>query len=413
MNAVAIDQLRRWERTALAIAAVAAILAIVLGLRTTTAVVPAWRLAAFICLQPALGSLIFLLIHRLTGGQWMDGLAPFLLAGTRLLPWIWVLILPLVIFPLAGQPRLARHADHATSAFARSAAPAPPSPAPTPVASSDDRSETANAVPALEAVMAESTSRHLGAPLRWYFSRPMMIARALFYAVAFFLYAAGARRAFRATTTLRWFGPFGLISLVILLHLLATDWLNLLDPGWYSTAFPLVWITAQAVAGLGAATAAAVLAGAQPEQRGTSSHIRGIDWGNLLLASVMSWAYVTFLQFLIIWSGNLPAETSWYRHRSSGGWLWLLIGVAVIEFATPFFLLLSRGVKRRRRGLAVAALILLAGQGAYTIWLIAPAFPRATSHAPGLMAVVLLAAVMLFLNRYLARARTIAAELSP
>ena len=44
------------------------------------------------------------------------------------------------------------------------------------------------------------------------------------------------------------------------------------------------------------------------------------DLGNLLLAFVMFWAYVSFMQYLIIWSGNLPEENVWYLHRSQGGW---------------------------------------------------------------------------------------------
>src|SRR5437763_78365 len=50
-----------------------------------------------------------------------------------------------------------------------------------------------------------------------------------------------------------WLGPVGLIVLVFLLHLLAEDWLSALQPGWHSTAFPLVWMTGQALAGLACA----------------------------------------------------------------------------------------------------------------------------------------------------------------
>ena len=39
-----------------------------------------------------------------------------------------------------------------------------------------------------------------------------------------------------------------------------------------------------------------------------------------MLAFVMLWAYVSYSQFLIIWSGNLPEEIPWYLHRLHGGW---------------------------------------------------------------------------------------------
>ena len=36
------------------------------------------------------------------------------------------------------------------------------------------------------------------------------------------------------------------------------------------------------------------------------------DLGNLMLAFVMLWAYLSFSQFLIIWAGNLKDEIPWY-----------------------------------------------------------------------------------------------------
>jgi hypothetical protein len=392
MTADRLESFRRVERVALIVAIGCAVVAAILAWFAPHSVVPAWRLAAFVCLQPALGSLIFVLIHRLTGGQWAHGLAPFLLAGTRLLPWVWVLTLPLLWFPVAGHPREPAAAPTETS---------PPK--------VDSVSSSSDVGPALEHAFASGSSRRLGEPLRWYFSRPLIATRAAVCAIAFFLLALGAPLAMRATTTLRWFGPLGLIGLVFLLHLLATDWIVMLDPGWYSTGFPLVWIAAQAIAGIALAIAAAVAFGAEPSERGDAGHVRGLDWGNLMLASIMVWAYVAFVQLLIIWSGNLPPETAWYRHRAFGAWRWLSVAIAVIEFGGPFFLLLSRGVKRRRRGLGLVTLLLLLGQSGYTTWLIAPAFPDASSAAPWLLLAATIAAFALFINRYLAGARAVAA----
>jgi hypothetical protein len=388
MIASTLTQFRRIERGALVFAIVAAILAAILGWFAPTSIAPAWRLAAFVCLQPALGSMIFILIHRLTGGQWARELAPFLLAGARLLPWVWLLIIPLLWFPFVGHPTETASAREAVVP-----------------AAVDASSPTSDASEALAKAFNASDSRHMGNRLRWYFSHPMLVTRAVGYALAFFLLALGAAPAMRATTSMRWFGPLGLIGIVFLLHLLATDWFTLLDPGWYSTGFPLVWISAQAIAGLAAAIAAAVGFGGEPNTLNLSKHVRGIDWGNLMLASIMIWSYVAFVEFLIIWNGNLPAETAWYRHRMFGAWRWLLIAIVVIEFGAPFFLLLSRRVKKHRRGLGVITLLLLLGQFGYTAWLIAPAFPRPSFVGSWLMLTLSAAALALFLNRYLAAAR--------
>ena len=73
------------------------------------------------------------------------------------------------------------------------------------------------------------------------------------------------------------------------------------------------------------------------------------DLGNLLLAFVMLWAYMSFCQFLIVWSGNLTEEIPWYLRRTRGGWEWVALALIVCQFFLPFFLLLIRENKRRTR----------------------------------------------------------------
>ena len=70
------------------------------------------------------------------------------------------------------------------------------------------------------------------------------------------------------------------------------------------------------------------------------------DLGNLLLAFVMLWAYMSFCQFLIIWSGNLTEEIPGTCTRTSGGWEWVALALIVFKFFLPFFVLLFRENKR-------------------------------------------------------------------
>ena len=65
------------------------------------------------------------------------------------------------------------------------------------------------------------------------------------------------------------------------------------------------------------------------------------DLGNLLLAFVMLWAYMSFSQYLIIWSGNLTDEIPWYLKRTRGGWEWVAVALVVCQFFLPFFLLVD------------------------------------------------------------------------
>ena len=62
----------------------------------------------------------------------------------------------------------------------------------------------------------------------------------------------------------------------------------------------------------------------------------------MMFAFTMLWAYVNFSQYLIVWSGNLPEEISWYLARFRGGWGAVGSPILVFHFVLPFLLLLSR-----------------------------------------------------------------------
>ena len=93
-----------------------------------------------------------------------------------------------------------------------------------------------------------------------------------------------------------------------------------------------------------------------------------------MLAFVMLWAYFSFSQYLIIWSGNLPLEISWYQHRVDTSWRLVGLSLIVFHFAVPFVLLLSRAMKREAASLVKVALLVLAVRVIDLFWLIAPAF---------------------------------------
>jgi len=98
------------------------------------------------------------------------------------------------------------------------------------------------------------------------------------------------------------------------------------------------------------------------------------DLGNLMLAFVALWAYISFSQFLIIWSGNLPEELPWYLHRTHGGWQYLAIFVALFHFVVPFFILLNRRSKRNIENLSKIALGMIVMRFLDLYWIIKPNF---------------------------------------
>jgi hypothetical protein len=77
--------------------------------------------------------------------------------------------------------------------------------------------------------------------------------------------------------------------------------------------------------------------------------IRG--YSALLLSTILLWAYLHAMQYIVIWSANIPDEVTWYLKRSADGWQFLLIGLALGQLIVPFFALLNERIRADRRWL--------------------------------------------------------------
>ena len=160
----------------------------------------------------------------------------------------------------------------------------------------------------------------------------------------------------------------GLIAYGLTMSLAAIDWIMSLLPQWYSTAFGLLIGVAQMLS----AMALGILACAFMQDRAAREATPFNDLGNLLLMYVMSWAYIAYTQFLIIWAEDLPSEIAWYLPRIQSSWKWLSLALIALQFAIPFALLLSRAVKRTAHYIGPLSASLLAAQLLYTFYLVAP-----------------------------------------
>ncbi|HMJ55514.1 MAG TPA: hypothetical protein VK540_25745 [Polyangiaceae bacterium] len=194
-----------------------------------------------------------------------------------------------------------------------------------------------------------------------------------------------------------------LSAAAVILHVLAMtscaiDWLMSLTPHWSSTIYGFYLIVGQIVSALAFVIVVSVfLAGRAPlAGRFRTEHFH--DYGKLLLAFIMIWAYFSVSQFLIIWSGNLPEETSWYMSRMSGGWKWFSLGLVVLHFVLPFVLLLSRSLKRDGARLARVAGMMMLVRWLDLHWLVAPAFSEhANIHPLDVTSALALGGVWFFL----------------
>jgi hypothetical protein len=167
-------------------------------------------------------------------------------------------------------------------------------------------------------------------------------------------------------------GP-GLAILFLSNSFAVIDWGMSRDEGWFSTIYPAMLITGEALSTLAFMIVLAVLLSSVHSTAEALSPPRLHDLGNLLLAFVMLWAYLSFSQFLIIWSGNLPEETRWYLRRTNGGWQWIALILIGLHFFLPFFFLLFRTTKRESWFLLRVAALILILHLVDVIWLVLPA----------------------------------------
>ena len=170
----------------------------------------------------------------------------------------------------------------------------------------------------------------------------------------------------------------------LLYGILMTDFVILfvksLDVTWYSSVYGLQFLVAQGygVLALGILTLV-LLSRYEPMKtmfRITEQH----DLGKLAFAFTMLNIYLTFAEFLIIWSGNVPDEIPWYLHRIHGGW-WVICSLDVIcHWIIPFCLLLSRDIKRSKHKMIWLCAFMLCARLIDMFWLIEPNFKDAASN---------------------------------
>jgi hypothetical protein len=165
----------------------------------------------------------------------------------------------------------------------------------------------------------------------------------------------------------------GLVVYFLSMTFAAVDWGMSLEPDWYSTIYGVMLMIGQALTTLAAMVViASLLARVRPLAdlaRPDAFH----DVGNLMLAFTMLWAYMSFSQYLIIWSGNLKEEIPWYLNRSLGAWWWVALSLIVFHFFLPFFLLLNREAKRQYQSLWKIAVLILIAHALNNAWLVLPA----------------------------------------
>ncbi|NQW04847.1 MAG: hypothetical protein HQ485_12580 [Acidobacteria bacterium] len=175
-------------------------------------------------------------------------------------------------------------------------------------------------------------------------------------------------------------GP-GLVLFMLTVTFMSVDWVMSLDPHFYSTIFGVLTVGGQGLATLAfTILTLQALSNSKPISEVTTAE-RFHDYGKLMLAFVMLWAYFNVSQLLIIWSANLPEEIPWYLERLQGHWGPMAWFVLLGHFVLPFVLLLSRDLKRHGKVLSYVALLILFMRVVDLIWTVGPVFRHeGTAH---------------------------------
>jgi hypothetical protein len=307
-----------------------------------------YLMAYMFWLGVGLGCLAILMLHYVVGGRWGMVIRRVLEAGTRLLPLMAVLGIPL-IFGL-----------HELYAWTRPGG---------------------------------GTGHALSPVQQVYLRVPFFLVRAGVYFAAwlglgFFLNRWSHQQeqnpdALVLRTRQRRLGLLsggGLVVYGLTMTFAAVDWMMSLQPHWFSTIYGLLVVTGQLLVAMAfAILATSWLAKDEPYASVVSPELLH-DLGNLLLAFVMLWAYMAFSQLLIIWSGDLPEEIRWYLSRAYGGWNWVGVVLLLVHFAVPFLLLLSRQMKRQAQGITKVAAMIFGAHLVDVFWLVMPAFFPSRFH---------------------------------
>lgn len=285
----------------------------------------AWLAATFLWSGVPIGSLGLLMIVPLIGGRWSHSLPPILEAGALTLPILAIAILPV----FAGMTWLYPWTHAGGTGFKGG-----------------------------------------------WLTPPLFVLRSLLFlgGLGLALWALVRRRGSRVAVS-----SAGLVFLLPMMSIVLVDWLVSLDREFHSSGFGLYAISDQFTVGLMAAIW--VLLGRQPR------HVETL--GALVITLVLTWLYLAFTSYFIIWSGDLASTVGWYQVRGEDGW-GAAYGVSAVVEAVVFLVLLFPRPRRSATALRGIAAAVIVGKAIEAAWLV---LPQAGGVRAGPVALYLLAAV--------------------
>ncbi|MES2503481.1 MAG: hypothetical protein V4534_01245 [Myxococcota bacterium] len=244
-----------------------------------------------------------------------------------------------------------------------------------------------------------------------YLNMPFFMVRAVVYfviwsAVAIWFYRksvaqdAGGRA--ELSRTMGKVSTAAVILIALSTSFASFDWLMSLQPHWYSTVFGVYFFAGCFLSAL-VFIAMMLMRSTVPV---TAEHYQ--DIGKLLFGFTVFWAYIGFSQFMLYWYANIPEETEFYMHRLHHGWEYISYWLIVTNFFLPFFLIMSRHMKRYKPVFTIGCTWILLAHFLDIYWLVMPnagdhhwwlSLPNDIGALVGMLALFLMAVAILKRNK--------------
>ncbi|MBW1900666.1 MAG: hypothetical protein JRJ20_03420 [Deltaproteobacteria bacterium] len=203
------------------------------------------------------------------------------------------------------------------------------------------------------------------------------------------------------------FSALYIAAFALILSLIGYDLVMSADPHWVSTLFGAYTFVKAFYVGLGALI---ILAASFYIRHGDSFGLtpaRFHDLGKLYFAFCLLWADFFYVQFLVIWYGNIPEETSYIIIRTmTSPWNNLAWTVFILCFIIPFFVLLNKKIKTKPWFMIVLCSLAIVGMWLEHLLLLGPALNQHVTAIPlgltdGLIFIGFLGSMMLSVTFFL------------
>ncbi|MEK9284684.1 MULTISPECIES: hypothetical protein [unclassified Bradyrhizobium] len=281
-----------------------------------------------------IGALVLFMTSYLVRRRWTEALHPIFVAATGILPVVALTFIPVLLFMKEIYPAIADPAS----------------------------------LPPFKA--------------RWFVPWFFVLRTVIYFSVWIGL-AEWLRRAWRDDEAMVRAASVGSIAWILTVSFAGIDWMESLEPEFHSSIYGLIYLSFVLTNG-----AAFVIGGGLLSTRRIGPS-RG--YSGLLLSVVLLWCYLHAMQYIVIWSGNIPKEVTWYLVRSENGWQFILAALSFGQFVFPFCAMLSSSVRSDPHWLLALCGLTLAMRCVESSILILPAI-HGRSFA--MTAVMLLAAAL-------------------